>query len=89
MVELAPVSDRVGNKFGPVVEADERGRSATFDAQSVEDGDDVVSVDAAMGVGRKRLAGELVDDVQQLQGPSIDGGIELEVHCPQRVRAQK
>src|SRR5690606_12683410 len=32
------------------------------------------------------LAGELVDDVQQLQGAAIDGGVELEVHGPQRVR---
>src|SRR5690606_4304787 len=35
------------------------------------------------------LAGELVDDVQQLQGAAIDGGVELEVHCPQRVRRDR
>ncbi len=31
------------------------------------------------------LAGELVDDVQQLEGLAIDGGVELEVECPQHL----
>ena len=35
MVELAPVRDRIGNKFWPVVETDEPGRTAPLNAESV------------------------------------------------------
>ena len=72
-----------------VIEAHERRRLAPDGDETVEGGDDVVGVDAAVDVGGEGLAGELVDDVQQLQGLAVGGDIELEVHRPQRVGANR
>ena len=38
---------------------------------------------------RQRLAGVLVDDVQQLQHPAVGGGVELEVERPDVIRAAR
>lgn len=61
MVEAAPVGDGVGDEFGAVVEADERGWAAALGGEAVERGDDVVGVDGAVNDDRDGFAGELVD----------------------------
>ena len=57
--------------------------------EAVQGGDDGVGVDGAIHDDGWALAGELVDDVEQLQGAAVDGDVELEVHRPQSVRADR
>ncbi len=47
----------------------------------VEHVDDLVSVDAALGLHRQRLAGELVNDIEQLHRAAVVGHVELEVEA--------
>lgn len=56
------------DELGPVVEPDERRRSTAFGGESVEDTHDVVGVDRPVDFDGEGFTGELVDDVQQLQG---------------------
>ncbi|MEJ7792417.1 MAG: hypothetical protein WKF65_10650 [Gaiellaceae bacterium] len=51
----------------------------------VEDGDGAVGVDPPLDLDGERLAGVLVDDVQQLQDPAVAGRVELEVERPHLV----
>jgi hypothetical protein len=53
--------------------------------ETVEYRDGRVGVDPPFALDRERLAGELVDDVQQLRHASIGGLVELEVECPHLV----
>jgi hypothetical protein len=50
--------------------------------QAVEDGDRGVGVDPPLAADRERLAGVLVDDVQELQGAPVLSLVELEVERP-------
>ena len=83
-VEPAPVGHRVGDELRAVVEAHER-RRASREHEPVEGGDHLVGVDGAVHDDGGALAGVLVDDVQQLEEPAVDGGVELEVERPQGV----
>ena len=56
--------------------------SAAHGGELVEDGDGLVGVDASGDVHRERLAGVLIDDVEQLEHPAVGGLIELEVQGP-------
>src|SRR3954463_5767384 len=51
-------------------------------AEALEHVDGLVGVDAARDVDRERFAGELVDDVEQLEHAAVGGLIELEVQRP-------
>ena len=64
-----------------VVAAHVHGRAA-LGGEPVEHGDGLVCVDASGDVHRERFAGELVDDVEQLQHAAVGGLIELEVQRP-------
>ena len=57
--------------------------------QLVEDVDDAVGVDRAVGVDGQGFAGELVDDVEHLDGAPVGGGVELKVHRPDHVRTDR
>jgi hypothetical protein len=46
----------------------------------------VVCIDPALALNSQRLAGELVDDVQQLEVVAISGLIPLEVQRPHMIR---
>jgi transcription elongation GreA/GreB family factor len=61
---------------------------ATLASQPLKPRDGQVSVDAPLAENIKRLAGELVDDVQELQDPPVGGLIELEVKRPHVTRAR-
>ena len=49
------------------------------------EGHDAVGIDVAGHHNGRALPGELVDDVEQFQGPAIGGLVELEVEGPQDV----
>ena len=85
-VEPTPVRHGVGDELGAVVEAHER-RCPSLEEQAVQGGHDLVGVDGAVDHDGGALPGELVDDVEQLQGAAIHGGVELEVERPQGVRS--
>jgi hypothetical protein len=72
----------VGGELGAVVAGDVLGRAAALDDQPVEHGHGAVGVDPAGALDGQRLAGELVDDVQELEDPPVGGLIELEVQRP-------
>src|SRR3954466_13231466 len=57
-------------------------RSAPLACEALERLDGVVGGDAGRDVHRERFAGELVDDVEQLDRAAVDGLIELEVDLP-------
>ncbi len=80
--EPTPVSERVGGQLGPVVAANEPGRAAELGDEALQRRDGLVGVDAAVTLDRERLAGELVDDMQQLENPAVGGLIELKVQRP-------
>jgi len=61
-------------------------RTATSAASTVTG---LIGGDAAGGVHDQRLAGELIDDVQQLQDVPVGGVIELEIERPDVVGAPK
>jgi hypothetical protein len=79
--------DRVRGELRAVVHADERRRLTALGGQAIEHGHGGVGVDAPGNHDRQRLAGVLVDDVQELQDPAVDGGVELEVERPDLVSA--
>src|SRR5215203_1353874 len=59
------------------------------DHEPVETGDHTISVDRTLDHDGRALAGELVDDIEQLQGAAVDGDVELEVQGPQGVRRDR
>jgi len=64
-------------------------RVAALSRDLVENGNDVVGVDRAVGLRGERLAGELVDDVQDLQVSPVSRLVELEVGRPEHVRSDR
>jgi hypothetical protein len=60
-----------------------------LEGEAVQDVDDTVGVDAAVNIDREGFAGELVDHIQHLEGAAIGGGVELGVHRPDHVRADR
>ncbi len=68
----------VGDELGTVVGAHER-RRAPREHDPVEAGHNPVGVGGAVNDDGRALAGELVDDVEQLRGSTVDGGVEPEV----------
>ena len=79
--EATPVAQRVGGQLGAVVAANEHRRAALGD-EALQRNDGLVAVDAAVALDRQRLAGELIDDVQQLEDPAVGGLVKLEVQRP-------
>jgi hypothetical protein len=73
-VEAAPVGHRVGDELGSMVEA-HTGRCAPFGGQGLEAGNHAIGVDGALDV----------DDVEQLERPSVGCLVELEVEGPHDV----
>ena len=67
---------------GPLSIRTSSGPAAALADDLVEHADGVVGVDRAGDPDREGLAGVLVDDVEQLQRPAVDGGVELEVERP-------
>ncbi len=76
----------VGGQLGAVVAADERGRAAALGDEPVEHSDGVVGVNPPAALDGERLAGELVDHVQELEEPPVGGLVELEVQRPHMIR---
>jgi len=77
-------SDGVGDELGAIVEAHEV-RCTPLQGKAVKGGHDPVGVDGALHDDGGALPGVLVDDVEQLEGAAIGGGVELEVHRPKSV----
>ena len=69
--EPAPVAQRVGREFGPLVAADVPRRRSGPGDDPVERSGGGVGVDAPGGHDRQRLPRVLVDDVEQLQDPPV------------------
>ena len=80
--EAAPVPQGVGGELGPVVAANELGVAARLADDLVEAGDGGVGVDGVLDEVGEGLAGELVDDVEDLDRPAGGGDVELVVECP-------
>jgi len=64
-------------------------RPAALERDPVEDVGDLVGVDGTVDFDGQTLPRELVDDIEQLDLASVGGGVELEVHCPHHVRADR
>jgi hypothetical protein len=60
---------------------------AALPNEPVEHVNDLVGVDPTLGLHRERLAGELVDHVEQLHRPPVLRDVELEVQRPDVIRA--
>ena len=86
-VAPAPLGEDDRDEVGAVVEAHERRGSAPLDREAIQDGDDVIGGDRVLDADLQALARALVDDVEHIDLPVIDGVIELEVERPQRVGA--
>ncbi len=74
-------------QLGAVVAPDVLWRPAPGEHQALERGDGSVGVDRPPALDRVRLAGELVNDVQQLEDPTVGGLIELDVERPDLIGA--
>jgi hypothetical protein len=72
---------------GPLSQRMNSGARPAERDQVLECDDGGVGVDAPFALHRKRLAGELVNDVQQLHDPPVGGLVELEVKRPHLIRA--
>jgi hypothetical protein len=72
---LAVISGPLSHRMNP-------GCGPTLGDEPIERGDRLVSIDPAVTLNRQRLAGELVDDVQQLEVVPVGGLIELKVDRP-------
>jgi hypothetical protein len=77
--EPTPVAQGVGGELGPVIAANERRCGATIGHDRVERVDGGVGVDRVGDHIREGLAGELVDDVEDLDCAASGGGVELVV----------
>src|SRR2546423_3484047 len=60
---------------------------AALDRQALQHADRLISVDAALDQHLKRLAGELIDDVEQLQDASVGRLVKLKIERPHLIRA--
>ena len=69
--EATPVSERVRRQLGPVVHPHEPRRASAPGHERVEASDELVGVDRPGGVHDQRLAGVLVDDVDQPDRPAV------------------
>ena len=78
----------MGDELGAVVETDV-GRCASLGGEFVECGGDLIGVDGTIDFDREGFAGEFVDDVEELDLAAIRGGVELEVHGPHDVGADR
>ena len=83
-VESAPVRDcAFAMNSGPLSNRNERGRAARRSLSAVEGRDNACRRrQCRSDDDRRAFAGELVNDVQQLQGAAINGGVEQEVESP-------
>jgi hypothetical protein len=78
---MAPFPKDGGGQLRAVVGA-QIGRGAALGGKALEDRDGLLGVDRAADLDRQRLAGELVDDVEELQLAAVLGGVVLEVERP-------
>jgi hypothetical protein len=76
----------MGGQLGAVVAADEARGPAALGDQAVQDSDGGVGVDPPVNLDGQGLAGVLVHDVEQLEGPCLGGLVELVVQRPHMVR---
>ncbi|MGH2968198.1 MAG: hypothetical protein ACRDK0_03915, partial [Solirubrobacteraceae bacterium] len=67
---------------GPLSDAQEPGSAPAGGDQRLELGDGLVGADRAAGVHDQRLAGVLVEDVDQPQRPAVGRLVGLEVQRP-------
>lgn len=86
MTEAAPVAQGVGGQLRTVVTADEAGMAAPALDDAVEAGHGGIGVDGVTDEIGQRLAGEFVDDVEELDGAARGGDVELVVEGPYVVR---
>jgi len=82
---LTPLAQHAGGQLGAVVGPEVLG-SPALGREPLEHGDRLVGVDRAIDLDCERLAGELVDDVEELQLAPVCGGIVLEVKRPEMAR---
>ncbi len=83
---LAPVDECVRGQFRTVVAADELGCSPTVDHGLFERRHGRVRIDRSVHDDGEGLAGELIDDVEQLDRAASSSNVELEVECPDLIR---
>jgi hypothetical protein len=69
---------------GPLSKRTKAGAPA-FDHETVHDGHHQIGIDGSLGHDGGAFPGELVDDVEQLQGAVALGRVELEVEGPQGI----
>ena len=69
--EAAPVAQRVRGQLRAVVRADVLGGAATKGRQTIKHRHRGVCVDVPLAADGERLAGVLVDDVQELDDPTV------------------
>ncbi len=74
-----PLGKHQRGELGPVVGAEVRRRGAALGDQALQDRDGLVGVDRAGPLDRQRLAGELVDDVEELQLAAVGSRVVSEV----------
>ena len=79
---MAPVSNRVGNKLGTVIEPNKGRYLASLDCDAGQCVHDTIRTDRVINHDGEALAAELVDDVEHLHLAAINGVIELEIHGP-------
>jgi hypothetical protein len=84
-VSGGPVGHCAAGQFGSVVTPQHRWIGAALAAQTVELGDQVLAGDTALDHPTEAFAGVFVDDGDDLDRPSVSGGVELEVHRPHPV----
>jgi len=63
------------------------GARPTLGDQAFQDHDGLIGIDAPSALDRQRLAGELVDDVEELQLTAIGGRVVLKIQRPHMVGA--
>lgn len=80
--EAGPVGEGVTGQFGSVVHSDVFGLAASGHDQFVEQSGGLIGVPRPTWPCRQRLAGELVDDVEETQLAAVDGEVVLVVQRP-------
>lgn len=88
LIEATPVVERVRHELWSVIHSQEV-RCSSFLHQFIESVHHVVGGDRTRHVDREALSGELVDDVEHLDGAQVARLVELKVHCPVRGRRMK
>ena len=76
LAALTPVLERVGGHLRAVVHP-QVFRGAALGDQPLQLAHGLIGVDAALHQHHQRFAGELVDDVEQLDRPPVGGLVEL------------